>query len=98
MTPTKPAYFSKIYYHTKFQDPTSGASISHITSLHGHHVSIINSRKMKIQKWGHLYWHYIHIKLHENPSTGSEVIRGTWRDDKTTRLASLKNSERRLIT
>jgi hypothetical protein len=72
----KVAYFSKICYHTEFEDSSlSGASAvtTLVVHLHDHHDCIIGGRKVKI---ANPVVHNVHTKFYDSSSTGLKVIRG----------------------
>jgi hypothetical protein len=48
---------------------------SHLGIVHNCYVGAIDGRKLKLQRWGNLYWHEVHAKGHENLYNGSNFIR-----------------------
>jgi hypothetical protein len=67
--------FSKyLFPHNISGTITTKTSVFH-TSLNRMWMSVMVDNKGKIHKWGNLWWHDIHIKIHYDFSGGSDVVR-----------------------
>jgi hypothetical protein len=70
------------HLHTRFfPNPPIGSKVkgclcTHLRSLNICHFGMAEATRLKMWLRGHLQWHHLPTKFHENPPVGSKVISG----------------------
>jgi hypothetical protein len=74
--------------HTKFNpNPPIGTKVikrflcTHLRSLNVRHFGMAEATRLKMWRRGHLQWHHLFTKFHENLRIYSKVIRGDTQTD-----------------